>query len=116
MLQREGAREKGIQVSSVFDCCNSVLRYGGWNNGSVATDIKFKLSRKKGCCNEKGRKGRLIFIITCCNMSAVLLFENVATNNEWRAGAWRGLGVGCNTIDSDRDTAITVHVARGYSL
>jgi hypothetical protein len=29
VLQREGAREKGI--SNVFECCNSVLRYGRWN-------------------------------------------------------------------------------------
>ena len=34
--------------------------------------------------------------ITCCNRSMVLVFKNVATNNKWRAGAWRGLWVGCN--------------------
>ena len=58
MLQQEGARVKGITVATVFsdmvdwnnkscnrlgyknnvfDCCNTVLRYGGWNDESVAT-------------------------------------------------------------------------------
>jgi hypothetical protein len=35
--------EKGGKgISDIFDCCNSVLRYGGlgWKNENVATDIK----------------------------------------------------------------------------
>ena len=69
MLQQEGAREKGIR--NVLYRCNTqaVPRYGGWNNESVATDIKFKASKlEEGCCNEKGpgRKALGMFF-DCCN-------------------------------------------------
>ena len=48
--KKECCNRKGRKASSdVFNYCNSVLRYGWWNNESIATDVERYWSSM--CCN-----------------------------------------------------------------